>query len=292
MTNVRSSTSWLGLLVLVSAGCSASLKSSATASQTSLTSWSAPTASHPLSTARAVEDPTRGQGFAGLVLWEARDAGLTDAQEALVDSIQRELLAETEPLRSKKKDLDGILADGVARRDVDMRKVEDAVVDIASQSASLPDTTARILARLHTVLDEAQRRAVVYKLEAAWSAWQHARLAQLGSGASQPEEELSRLSGEIGLTPDQFGAIRTKLTSTFGLESRIDAAAAEKRNLDSFGASFMSDSFDPKAIPPEPSPASVAMHMARFFQVIAPTLGPDQAANLARTLRERAESAI
>ena len=219
--------------------------------------------------------------------------GVSDDQRATVQQIQQDLSVKLEPMHAAQRSLLLLLADGVMAGSIDKTKVDAALSDVSGANAmAAQDATAEALNRLHAVLTEPQRAALVQKMEAHWQVWQDAN-AEGQAGAPLPHDRISTLETHLHLSSDQVNRIRTSFTaSTPDATMNVDRATMDTR-LKAFATAFASDSFDAKTLSTgdgskSPLMAFGATRMARLAEAAAPVLTAEQRTKYAERLRTHA----
>jgi Spy/CpxP family protein refolding chaperone len=148
------------------------------------------------------------------------------------------------------------------------------------------------LNQLHSVLNPAQRMALVDKVEAHWEVWKEAN-ASAGDPAEKPEHgRLETLTRELSLSPDQVDKIKARLKTAGEVGPKFDPEKVTA-HLTALGNAFEADTFDAKALGPGEGVSShmatwATTGMARFYEAVAPVLTPDQRTKLAERIREHA----
>ena len=219
--------------------------------------------------------------------------GVSEDQRVTVQQIQQDLSVKLEPMHSAQRTLLLLLADSVSAGSVDKAKVDAAIAEVSGANAmAAQDATAVALNRLHAVLTEPQRAALVQKMEAHWQVWQDAN-AEGQAGAPLPHDRVSTLETSLHLSSDQVNRIRTSFTaSSPDATMSVDRATMDTR-LKAFANAFASDSFDAKTLSTgdgskSPLMAFGATRMARLAEAAAPVLTAEQRTKYAERLRAHA----
>jgi Spy/CpxP family protein refolding chaperone len=219
--------------------------------------------------------------------------GITPDQRAAIEKIQANLALKLEPARLADKKVVGLIADETAAGKIEKGKVDAAIVQLGAASVGVHAGVAESLNQLHAVLNEAQRAALVDKVEAHWAVWKEANAAD--AEASQPHEHghIEALARELSLTPEQVDKIRTRLHASFGEAREHLDADKVTAHITAFGTAFESPTFDAKTLK---SGDTINAHlatwgattMARFYEAVVPVLTPEQRTKLAEHVREHA----
>jgi Spy/CpxP family protein refolding chaperone len=217
--------------------------------------------------------------------------GVSPDEQAAVDKIRSAMHDRMEPARIAERNLVTLLADGLAAANIDLPKVDDAVVAVAASAGSAHDATTDALNQLHTVLTAPERAALVDKVEAHWAVWQLANTEK--TGPSIPGGgRLELLAMELGLTADQVEKVRVGLGQRAGALPQLDPQEIAA-HLRAFGDAFRSETFDAKRLTMG-SNANARMvgwgaaHMANFVETLSLVLTPEQRATFAQRLRAHA----
>ena len=245
--------------------------------------------------ADGVRDQHRHHHHGGVTMFVAMSLdtlGVAPEQRAQVEKIQTDLYSRLAPARAAEHAVIATLADGVAAGAVDAPKVDAAVAQLTTAASSVSSASADALNQLHAVLTHPQRAALVDKVEAHWEVWRHVN-ADEQPGARDRGGRLAKLAEEIGLTADQVDKIGASLSQS-GDAAPFDPKEVEAQ-LHAFGAAFASDTFDAHALGAGGGAAdaasshvakSGASRMARFYEVAAPVLTPEQRTKVAEQLRD------
>jgi Spy/CpxP family protein refolding chaperone len=118
--------------------------------------------------------------------------------------------------------------------------------------------------------------------------WRHVN-ADEQPGAREHGARLAKLAEEIGLTPDQVEKIGSGLSQATN-QAPFDPKEVETQ-LQAFGTAFASDTFDAHTLGTSDlagshAARSGAARMARFYEVAAPVLTPEQRTKVAEQLRD------
>ena len=187
------------------------------------------------------------------------------------------------------------LADGIAAGAIDAAKVNAALAQLATASASIHDASADALNQLHAALTPEQRAALVDKVEAHWALWQRANADEADTTPSAPAGgHLRTLAKDLDLSPDQIAKIKANLGAAVKDSPVKPDPQKVEAHLKAFGAAFRADTFDAKTLSTG-GPANAhlaswgATRIALMFESVTPVLTPDQRTKLAAQVREHAE---
>jgi Spy/CpxP family protein refolding chaperone len=228
-------------------------------------------------------------GIAAFIAMSLDTIGGNDDQRAAIEKIQTALRVKLEPARVADQKLATLLADGIAAGSIDKAKVDAAIAKLAATSSGVHAAIADSLNELHGVLDDAERAALVDKIEAHWQVWKDAN--EEGAKAGEPRENgrIEALTRALSLTPDQVDKVRDAVRKAppprkFD-EDKVTA------HITAFGTAFEAANFDAKKLTSgDTINASLtswgATSMAHFYEAIVPVLTPDQRTKLAERVRE------
>jgi Spy/CpxP family protein refolding chaperone len=218
--------------------------------------------------------------------------GTTPDQHEAIEKIQTNLRTKLEPARDAERKVMGLLADGAAAGKIDQPKVDAAIARLGTASAGVHPAVVDALNQLHSVLNPAQRSALVDKVEADWEVWKEAN-APVGDAAEKPEHaRLDTLTRELSLSPEQVDKIKTRLKGEKPMGPKFDPEKVTA-HLTALGNAFEADNFDAKALGPGEGVSGhmatwATTGMAHFYEAVAPVLTPDQRTKLAERIREHA----
>ena len=228
-------------------------------------------------------------GIASFIAMSLDTIGANEDQRAAIEKIQTALRVKLEPARVADQKLATLLADGIAAGSIDKAKVDAAIAKLAATSAGVHAAIADSLNELHGVLDDAERAALVDKVEAHWQVWKDAN--EEGAKAGEPREHgrVEALARALALTPDQVDKVREAVRK--GPAPRKFDEDKVTAHITAFGAAFEAASFDAKKFASgDAINASLtswgATSMAHFYEAILPVLTPEQRTKLADRVRE------
>lgn len=218
--------------------------------------------------------------------------GVTPEQHDSIEKIQTALRAKLQPTRAADKKLIVALADGIAAGKIDKGKVDGLLAQIDSASGAVHAATVEALDKLHATLTDAQRSALVDKVQAHWQVWQKANEAGSSGGEAHEHGRLETLAADLSLAPEQVEKIRAGLHGAFAnVREHVDPEKITAR-LNAFATAFESPSFDAKTLKSGELNLHLAgwaaSRMARFYEVVTPILTPEQRTKLADHMREHA----
>ena len=225
-----------------------------------------------------------------LVAMSLDTLGVSAEQRAAVEKIRAHLHGHIEQSRLAEQSLSVALADGLVAASFDAPRIDAAVAQVEAAAAGVHQACAEALNELHGLLTPEQRAALVDKIESHWAVWQEAN-AEATEPKGTPHDYLVILTADLALTPEQVSKIRAGLVQKDGRKA-LDPAAVSA-HLRAFDDAFRSEKFDARAID-QLNQANVHMagrgaaHLARFVQIVSPTLTLDQRATYAQSLREHA----
>ena len=234
-------------------------------------------------------------GIAMFIAMSLNTLGVTPEQRAAVDKIEADLFSHMEPARAAEQAVLETLADGIAAGAIDAAKVNAALAQLATASASIHDASADALNQLHAALTPEQRAALVDKVEAHWALWQRPNADEADTTPSAPAGgHLRTLAKDLDLSPDQIAKIKANLGAAVKDSPVKPDPQKVEAHLKAFGAAFRADTFDAKTLSTG-GPANAhlaswgATRIALMFESVTPVLTPDQRTKLAAQVREHAE---
>lgn len=206
------------------------------------------------------------------------EVALGEAQRAEIEKLATDAVARHAPVREARLAVATAIADQVAAGKLDRAALEPlfAKVDAAAEGVKQGDVDA--LQRLHDLLDEGQRQALVDAIEARFKEAQ---------GAGGFRDRMKAAADRIGLTEDQRDhvkdALKGKLLGKAGdFKQRMSDA---KDALESFAE----DDFDPNAILSSAGARRGAMRdgFLDVLDAVVPELTAEQREKAAALIREK-----
>jgi Spy/CpxP family protein refolding chaperone len=207
------------------------------------------------------------QGLLGAAL---KLDSLTADQRSQIQQLATERRAAGVPVRQADAQVLTVLAQQVEAAKVDRTALAPSLAAEQSAATAERQVDIAVLAKLHGILNAAQRGQLVDGIEARMTA---------ARGEKGGKERLG--GGKLGLSDQQKAAIRANLESTRGEMKGPEARGQRKAALES----FRGDSFDAGAL------AKVERRggrEARMTEAMIPVLTPNQRATVATHLRTRA----
>jgi hypothetical protein len=239
----------------------------------------------------------RHGGIAAGLFRAAHDLELKDAQKDSLDTIEANLKADDEGIRTAMKAFRADLVVGVRFGKLDAAKLaaDDAVVDKAIADHQAKEAEA--LDSLHALLDSTQRTTVIASVRTR-QAEREGRLAGWIQGKDSDggdfnwgQKRVDRLTAELGLEAaqqKQIAAVLAKVSDPpngAGMKSRWEDV---KSRMEALLTAFASDGFDAKKTDLTILPGKTAHdpmdHIVAFFSQVLPILHPDQRDKLATEL--------
>jgi Spy/CpxP family protein refolding chaperone len=230
-------------------------------------------------------------GIVSFIAMSLDTIGGNDDQKAAIEKIQTALRVKLEPARVADQKLATVLADGIAAGSIDKAKVDAAIAKLAEASKGVHAAIADSLNELHGVLDDAERVALVDKVEAHWQVWKDANEEGAKAGEPRDHGRIEVLTQALSLTSDQVDKIRDAIRKAPAArhfdEDKVTA------HITAFGTAFEAPTFDAKKVTGgDTINANLtswgATSMAHFYEAILPVLTPDQRTKLAERVREHA----
>ncbi len=229
-------------------------------------------------------------GVPGMLLTAARAQSLTDVQRAKLDEVALSLTGERAERRAEENELRGEVLSAVKSGKVDNAKLQSQYAAVEQAARARADDEAEALAKIHTTLDPAQRKAVAADVKAKITARREnakpkdkPKDKDKGKpGDPRMKRRVERLERDLGLDPAQ----KTKLDAMVAARSaKWDADDEWKRQLAVLSA-FEEDGFDAKKAAAAEATAGkprtpIVVEDAKFYLELAPALRPDQREKLA-----------
>ncbi len=235
-------------------------------------------------------------GLQALIVMTLKDLDLTADQQAAVEKIRTDLLASMEPARAAEKDFANTLADGVAAGKVDRAKVDAAIGKLVTQVQGAHDASLTALNQLHAALTPPQRAKLVDELHEHWEKWKEAQGKDEADDKQHHAGHLLALVRDLGLSQDQADKIKAGFHDKMKAAPQDHAHKEVQDHLTAFGTAFKADTFDAKKVAGGKAADGHiakwgATRRARFLEVAAPVLTPDQRTKLAQQIRDHAAKA-
>jgi len=232
-------------------------------------------------------------GVMSLIVMTLKDLDLSADQQTAVDKIRTDLLASMEPARAAEKDFANTLADGVAAGKVDRAKVDASISKLVTQVQGGRDASLAALNQLHAALTAQQRAKLVDELQGHWEKWKEAQGHDEADDKQHHAGHLLALVRDLGLTQDQAQKIKASFHDKMKAAPQDHAHKEVQDHLAAFATAFKSDTFDAKKVAGGKAADGHiakwgATRRARFLEVAAPVLTPDQRTKLAQTIRDHA----
>ena len=219
---------------------------------------------------------------------------LSEDQRLALQELRGALRGETRAEGAAAGALANTLADGLAAGVIVRSSVDAALAQLTDTSASVYDVTSIALTQLHFALGAEQRASVVDILRADWNVPDDVLERDLNDASARHGHNLASLLRSAELTEGQAAAI----ASSFRARSAEVAQTAEhletRARLEAFSSDFQSDAFEANRLDRDPNADMVtwgATLTARFLEVVAPVLTPDQRERVANDIRARSARA-
>jgi Spy/CpxP family protein refolding chaperone len=234
------------------------------------------------------------RGVLGLVVMSLKDLDLTADQQATIDKIRADLTTKMEPARAAGKDFAGTLADGVAAGKVDRAKVDASITKLVTEVTNTHDASMAALDQLHAALTPAQRAKLVDEVQGHWDKWKEAHGRDEADDKEHRNGHLLALVRDLGLTADQAEKIKAGFHDKMKAGPQDHAHKEVQDHLKAFATAFKADTFDAKKLAGGKAASGHmarwgATRMARFAEVAAPVLTPEQRTKFAQLIRDRAD---
>jgi Spy/CpxP family protein refolding chaperone len=234
-------------------------------------------------------------GVGMLIGLSLHDLDLSADQKATVEKIHTDMQPKMAPLKAAARDLNTLLADGVAAGAVDKAKVDKAIDKLVAQMKTMQAASAEALGKLHAVLTPPQRAALVDKVGENWEKWKAAHGQDEKEEKEHKSGHLLGLVRDLNLSQDEAQKIKAAFQAKMKAAPQDHEHKEVQEHLQKFGTAFKADKFDPKTVSSE----KADMHMAKwgaarraaFLEAAAPILTPDQRTKLADKIRSEAPPA-
>jgi Spy/CpxP family protein refolding chaperone len=229
-------------------------------------------------------------GLAMFVALSLDTLGADDAKRPEIEKLQADLRERMKPAREAERNLNKVLADGIAAGALDQAKLDAAVAKVASAAQAVHAATGDALNRLHALLSPEERALLVDKVKAHAEVWRHVN-HEAEPGGREHGGRLAELTKDLSLTPEQVEKIGAALkASAPGVRAHFRDQAMKR--LEAFEAAFVADKFDSGALRAGSGDdghfaAHGSKRLLHFYQTVLPLLTPEQRAKLADHLRER-----
>jgi len=218
--------------------------------------------------------------------------GVPPEKKEQLEKIQADLETKMAPARNAERAVLTAVHDGLVAGTLDKKKIDAALAQSAKASAEVHAASKDALNQLHAALSPAEREALVDKVQAHWQVWQHVNYEEQ-PGSHEKGTHLGKLTANLGLTPEQVTKIEQGLSAD--KTAKHDPAAVQA-HMDAFAKAFVQDKFDAASLPTaDAANAHIstfgAARTARFYEVVAPVLTPEQRTKLAAHLEQHLSSA-
>ena len=232
-------------------------------------------------------------GVQSLIVMSLKDLDLTADQQTAVEKIKADLLASMEPARAAEKDYANVLADGVAAGKMDKAKDDAAINKLVTAVQGANAASATALNSLHAALTPPQRAKLVDELQGHWEKWKEAQGKDEADDKEHHNGHMLALVRDLGLTQAQADKIKAGFKDKMKAGPQDHAHKEVQDHLTAFGTAFKADTFDAKKLAGGKAADGHiakwgATRRARFLEVAAPVLTPDQRTKLAQQIRDRA----
>jgi Spy/CpxP family protein refolding chaperone len=235
-------------------------------------------------------------GVQGLIVMSLKDLDLTADQQTAVEKIKTDLMASMEPARAAEKDFANTLADGVAAGKLDKSKDDAAINKLVAAVQNANAASATALNSLHAALTPPQRAKLVDELQDHWEKWKAAQGKDEADEKEHRNGHMLALVRDLSLTQDQADKIKAAFKDKMKAAPQDHTHKEVQDHLAAFGTAFKADTFDAKKVAGGKAADGHiakwgATRRARFLEVAAPILTPDQRTKLAQQIRDRAAKA-
>jgi Spy/CpxP family protein refolding chaperone len=229
-------------------------------------------------------------GLAMFVALSLDTLGADDAKRPQIEKLQADLRDRMKPAREAERNLNKVVADGIAAGSLDQAKLDAAVAKVSSAAEAVHAATGDVLNKLHALLSPEERALLVDKVKAHAEVWRHVN-HEAEPGGREHGGRLAELTKDLSLTPEQVEKIGAALkASAPGVRAHFRDQAMKR--LEAFEAAFVADKFDSGALRAGSGDdghfaAHGSKRLLHFYQTVLPLLTPEQRAKLADHLRER-----
>ena len=229
-------------------------------------------------------------GLAMFIALSLDTLGTDDAKRPQIEKLQAELREKTKPARVAARNLNQVLADGIAAGKLDQAKLDAASTQVSKAAEAAHAATGEILNKLHALLSPEERTQLVDKVKAHAEVWRHVN-HEAAPGGKEKGGRLEELTKDLALTPEQAEKIGTALKGSAEKVRGQFRGEAMKR-LEAFETAFVAEKFDAAALKTGAADdghfaAHGTKRMVHFYETVLPVLTPEQRAKLADHLRER-----
>jgi hypothetical protein len=197
------------------------------------------------------------------------------------------------PGRDLENGLLSTLADGTAVGSIDAAKADAAIGQLEAVAVAAHGCSAGTLNKLHALLSQSERAALVDKVQAHADAWRQAN-SEAAAGGREKGGRLADLTVELDLTPAQVDKLSTALeTALAPLSGQFERKRMDDQ-VQAFSSAFLRKSFDADLLTDDVNGHIAtygARRMALFYETAAPLLTGEQRTTLAQHLREHAGQA-
>jgi Spy/CpxP family protein refolding chaperone len=267
----------------------------------------APTTTATTEAAPAPKPQPRHQGqhpMVEMVFAELSGVGLSDAQKAAIDLIEKDLKKQTEAIEAPKKQLDSDVADGASAGKIDKVKIDADLKKVIQTAESTAIAVQDAMNKLHKTLDPTQRKKLVELLraEAAKHHGHEHGMGPKGDAKGDEHHEMAhqkpgeKLAAELGLTPEQ----REKLSKKLEIELKVNKTNMKEhwgtmqKHMKTLLDAFESDTFDAKKAGVGSNIGQMVKMMAagriRFVEAVLSVLTPEQRGKFADHIRQHVDS--
>jgi Spy/CpxP family protein refolding chaperone len=208
-------------------------------------------------------------------------------QQALLLKVGQTVRAQSEPVQVARRQLLGLLLDGIASGTFDDARIAATVQQVVSAAEGRGPAVVQALMQLHQGLSPTQRQTVASTILQAVNG----QAAQPTSERQQLQQRVDSLTAGVGLTQAQSDQIRSTIVESFQAYAPDLQEEAERRRKQLGG---LAQGFP--AIYFEPSPANVtsaldleakSKRLVAFARALTPILTPAQRQQVAALIRQR-----
>lgn len=206
------------------------------------------------------------------------DVPLADAQRTEITKLATDTVDRHAPVREARLEVAKAIADQVAAGKVDRSALDPLFAKVDAASTAVRDGDAAALQRLHDLLDEGQRQALVDAIESRF------KDAKDGGGF---RDRMKAAGDRLGLSDEQREHIKDALKGKF--LSKVGDFRQKMSDAKDALESFTEDDFDAKTILASADARRVAMRdgLLDILDAVVPELTADQRTKAADLIREK-----
>lgn len=206
------------------------------------------------------------------------DVALGEAQRSEIETLAADAVRRHAPVRDARLEIAKAIADQVAMGKIDRGALEPLFAKVDAAAAAVHDADSAALQRLHDLLDEGQRQALVEGIESRFKE---------AKGAAAFRDRMKEAGDRIGLTEEQRDRIKDALKGK--LLAKVGDFKQKTSDAKDALESFAEDDFDPKAILATGDARRAAMRagLLDVLDAVVPELTAEQRDKASALIREK-----